>query len=77
MRAVQVMFDEDFLAQLDEDSEVQRQGRSAILRQAAVEYLEHRRREAIREQYRQAYAGSSGLGEEFEGWENEGVWPPE
>ena len=32
-----------------------------------------RRREAIADQYRQAYGDGQGLGEEFEGWEEEGL----
>ena len=77
MKAVQVMFDEELLARLDADREVQRMGRSAILRRAVAEFLERRRREAIADQYRRAYGDGQGLGEEFEGWEEEGVWPPE
>ncbi len=69
MKAVQVMFDEELLARLDADREVQRVGRSAVLRRAAAAFLENRRRKAIAEQYRRAYAGGEGLGEEFEGWE--------
>ena len=76
MKAVQVMFDEELLARLDADREVQRMGRSAILRRAVTEFLERRRREAIADQYRRAYGDGQGLGEEFEGWEEEGEWPP-
>ena len=76
MKAVQVMLDEELLARLDADREVQRVGRSAVLRRAAAAFLEQRRREAIAEQYRRAYADGDALGEEFEGWEDQGVWPP-
>ena len=71
------MFDEELLHELDEDADVQRLGRSAVLRQAASEYLEAKRRQTIAEQYRKAYQESPGLGEDFEGWEEEGEWPPE
>ena len=77
MKAVQVMFDEKLLAQLDAHAEVRKRGRSAVLRQAAVEFLERQRREAIAEGYRRAYGDGGGLGEEFEGWEHQGEWPPE
>ncbi len=77
MKAVQVMFDEELLERLDADREVQSEGRSAVLRRAAASYLESQRREEIAEQYRRAYAEGEGLGEEFEGWENQGEWPPE
>jgi metal-responsive CopG/Arc/MetJ family transcriptional regulator len=78
MKAIQVMLDEDLLERLDANEEVQRDGRSAVLRRAAAEYLERRRREAITAQYRKAYSGTTGgLGEEFGGWEDQGVWPVE
>ncbi len=77
MKAVQVMLDEELLERLDADREVQSKGRSAVLRRAALAYLEHRRRQEIAEQYQRAYGEGLGLGEEFEGWENQGEWPPE
>jgi metal-responsive CopG/Arc/MetJ family transcriptional regulator len=77
MKAIQVMLDEDLLGRLDASEEVQREGRSAVLRRAAVEYLQRRRREAIAAQYQRAYADGAGLGEEFEGWEDQGAWPDE
>ncbi len=77
MKAVQVMFDEELLKRLDADREVQAEGRSAILRRATAAYLERRRRAEIAEQYRRAYGEGQGLGEEFEGWEDQGEWPPE
>ena len=39
MKAIQVMFDEDLLAQLDADEDVKKKGRSAVLREAATAYL--------------------------------------
>jgi len=77
MKAIQVMLDEDLLGRLDASEEVQRDGRSAVLRRAAVEYLQRRRREAVAAQYRKAYSDGAGLGEEFEGWEDQGAWPDE
>ena len=75
MKAIQVTMDEELIAALDADPEVRRDGRSAVLRRAAADYLRRRRAAAIADQYRQAYAGSPGLGAEFSGWEEEGVWP--
>jgi metal-responsive CopG/Arc/MetJ family transcriptional regulator len=75
MKPIQVMFDESLLARLDSTPEVRREGRSAVLRRATEEYLRDRRRREISDRYRSAYAGGEGLGEEFEGWEDEGVWP--
>ena len=69
--------DENLLAQLDSDEETKRDGRSAVLRRAAEAYLNHRRRQAIASGYRRAYSGKSGLGREFEGWEDEATWPAE
>lgn len=77
MKAIQVTLDEDLLARLDRDDEVRRDGRSAVLRRAADLYLRQRRAGAIASAYRQAYGGSTGLGNEWEGWETEGVWPAE
>jgi metal-responsive CopG/Arc/MetJ family transcriptional regulator len=78
MKAIQIMFDEDLLAELDETSEVREQGRSAVLRQLASDFLRQRREQEIDAQYERAYAGvEDPLGKDFEGWENEGVWPPE
>ena len=77
MRAVQVMFDEELLSRLDADETVRSEGRSAVLRRAAAAYLERRRREEIADQYRRAYGDGPGLDEDFEGWEDQGEWPPE
>jgi metal-responsive CopG/Arc/MetJ family transcriptional regulator len=78
MKAVQVMFDEDLLAELDETAEVRDKGRSAVLRQLTSDFLRDHRKQEIDEQYERAYAGvKDPLGKDFEGWEDEGVWPPE
>ena len=69
--------DEKLLAQLDRDEETQRDGRSAVLRRAAAEYLKRRRHLDIAEKYKRAYGAKTPLGREFEGWENEGTWPSE
>ena len=74
MKAIQVTLDEDLIARLDRDEEVQRDGRSAVLRRAAEAYLRRRRSDAIAQAYAQAYK-QPGLGTEFEGWEKESVWP--
>jgi len=78
MKAVQIMFDEDLLAELDETSEVREKGRSAVLRQLTSDFLRRRREQEIDAQYERAYARvEDPLGKDFEGWKNEGVWPPE
>lgn len=78
MKAVQIMFDEDLLARLDDTADVREKGRSAVLRQLTSDFLLRRREREIDAQYERAYAGvEDPLGKEFEGWEEQGVWPPE
>lgn len=77
MKSIQVTFDQALLDRLDKDEEVRREGRSAVLRKAAAAYLERRRRSEIAEAYVRAYGDSQGLGDEFAGWEEQGVWPEE
>lgn len=77
MKTIQITVDETLLAQLDADQETKRDGRSAVFRRAVSDYLKRRRRAAIAESYRRGYGKNPGLGPEFEGWENEGVWPKE
>lgn len=77
MKAIQVTFDERLLAALDASEEVQREGRSAVLRRAAEEYLARRRSQRISAAYTSAYGEDGGLGCDFLGWDEEGEWPPE
>ena len=75
MKAIQVTLDEELLAKLDADDEVRRDGRSAVLRRAAEEYLRRRRKRAVADQYANAYGAKPSLGTEFDGWQEEGSWP--
>jgi metal-responsive CopG/Arc/MetJ family transcriptional regulator len=77
MKPVQVMLDERLLEELDSTEEVAREGRSAVLRRALAEYLRRRRLLTIRERYERAYGAEPGLGEDFDGWVEEGTWPEE
>jgi metal-responsive CopG/Arc/MetJ family transcriptional regulator len=77
MRPVQVMFDERLLAKLDADEDVRKVGRSAVLRRIVTDYLRRKGESAIDARYREGYAGGTGLGPDFDGWEKEGVWPTE
>jgi predicted transcriptional regulator len=77
MKSIQVLFDERLLKRLDRDKEVLRDGRSAVLRRAALEYLRRKWRAGVKEAYRKAYEGGGGLGVEFGGWEAQGEWPAE
>jgi metal-responsive CopG/Arc/MetJ family transcriptional regulator len=75
MKAVQVLFDEALLARLDADDEVRTDGRSAVLRRAAAEYLRRRRARKTAEAYRRAYGKRDRLDDELQGWPAEGAWP--
>ena len=77
MKAIQVMLNERLLEKLDATEEVQKEGRSAVLRRAVEAYLRQRQRSSIESQYRRAYRGEMGLGKEFAEWEEQGVWPDE
>ncbi len=75
MKAIQVTLDDALLARLDADEEVRRDGRSAVLRRAAEEYLRRRRKCTIAADYAKAYGTDHGLAEELNDWSAEGVWP--
>ena len=75
MKAIQVSFDEELLERLDSTKEAKRDGRSAVLRRATAEYLKRHAREEVAARYRRAYGEREGLGDEFEGWEDQGRWP--
>ena len=75
MKAIQISFDEELLERLDSTEEARRDGRSAVLRRATAEYLKRRAREEVAARYRRAYGEGDGLGDEFEGWEDQGRWP--
>lgn len=72
MKAIQITVDDRLLAELDADAEVKRDGRSAVLRRAAVAYLRRKRRAAIAEEYRRGYGRGT---RELDGWADEGSWP--
>ncbi len=72
------MFDEELLAEFDETADVREKGRSAVLRKLTSDFLRQQREQEIDAQYERAYKGvKDPLGKDFEGWEEEGVWPPE
>ncbi len=79
MKAIQITVDDELLDRLDATEEVKREGRSAVIRRAANEYLKRRTARLIRERYREAYGSGGGeaLGDELEGWQEQGTWPEE
>jgi metal-responsive CopG/Arc/MetJ family transcriptional regulator len=74
MKPIQVVLDEKLLRELDATEEVQREGRSAVLRRVLADYLRRGRQARIQAAYERAYADSGDLGVEFEGWEEQGTW---
>lgn len=75
MKPIQLLIDEPLLRRLDADAEVKAVGRSEVLRRAAAAYLRRSRARRIAEAYAKAYGEGGGLGDEWAGWEDEGVWP--
>ena len=75
MKAIQITIDDRLLARLDADPEVKRLGRSAVFRRAVEAYLSRTRRRTIADAYRRAYGTPPASDDEFDGWEDEGVWP--
>ena len=73
MKAIRLTLDDALLARVDADEEVRRDGRSAVLRRAADQYLRNRRKRAVAEQYAKTYGAGAGLGQEFSGWDDEGA----
>ena len=71
MKTIRVTFDEALIERLDRHPAVRERGRSAVLREAAEEYLELRDAEEIARRYRAGYRDTSTLDDEFEGWAGE------
>jgi metal-responsive CopG/Arc/MetJ family transcriptional regulator len=76
MKAIQITVDERLLAKLDGDSEVKREGRSAVIRRALTEYLSKKQRSEIATAYQRGYKKYPATAD-FAGWTDEGVWPDE
>lgn len=81
MKPVQVTFDDALLDRLDRHPTVRARGRSAVLREAAAEYLRKKDAEEIDRRYRAGYRGGgavpdpAGIDDELDGWAAEGAWP--
>ena len=58
-KPVQISLDQDLLVLIDSDAETREEGRSAFIRAAVRHYLDEKRRRAIDEQIRAAYAGKA------------------
>src|SRR5262249_32795253 len=68
-----------FRENLDEAAEVRKKGRSKVLRPITSDVLRQRPEQEIDAEYVRAFTGveEDPLGRDFEGGEEEGVWPPE
>ena len=77
MKAIQITIDETLLDKLDRHPSVKRVGRSAVLRQAAAEFLARAEADEIARRYSAGYVGGGGLAKETGGWVDEGIWPAE
>lgn len=75
MKAIQISIDEDLLRRLDADPDVQRVGRSAVMRRAITAYLHQRRAREIADAYRAGYGQDHGIDAEFSGWGELGQGP--
>jgi len=75
MKSVNVLFDEDLLAELDADDRVKALGRSRFLRELAASYLRQRRDAALDAHYVAGYSGKSTWGPELQDWVKAGAWP--
>ena len=74
--------DEALLQSLDADPAVKQGGRSAAIREAVGWWLRRRAEARIEAAYRRGYGAAAapdavadGLGPDWDGWENQGVWP--
>ena len=75
MKAVQVTFGEALLERLDNHPSVKRRGRSAVLRDAVIDYLRRQERAEIDRSYAGGYGDAGSVASEFRGWDRESVWP--
>ena len=75
MKHVQILINEELLAELDSDEEVRTNGRSKVLRRLVAAYLETRREARLDAEYRLGYGNRGGVCEELEEWAEEASWP--
>ncbi len=76
MKAIHITFDEQLLETLDRDEEVERDGRSAVIRRAVADYLRKKRRDSIAEAYQRGY-GEHPADSDLGNWADRGTWPDE
>ena len=75
MKSIHIRIDEALLERLDRHPTVRERGRSAILREAVVDYLERWNAEDVTRRYRAGYQDAAACGRDLRGWSDEGTWP--
>lgn len=75
MKVIRVTFDESLLERLDSHPAVKQRGRSAILREAAIEYLRRQERAETDRLYGEGYGEKNSVESELLGWDEEGILP--
>lgn len=75
MKAVQFTIDDELLRRIDDHPATKERGRSAFLREAAIEFLGRQRSRDIREAYRAGYGTLPPSDEEFFVAPGAQAWP--
>lgn len=75
VKPIQVTFDDALLDRLDRHPAVRERGRSAVLREAAADFLARKDAEEIDRRYVAGYGGAAPIDDELDGWSAEGAWP--
>ena len=75
MKSVRVRIHEALLERLDQHPTVREHGRSAILREAVVDYLERWDAKDMARRYSTGYQDAAAWDRDFRGWTDEGAWP--
>ncbi len=78
MKPIQVTFDDALLERLDRHPTVRELGRSAVLREAAADYLARKDAEEVDRRYQAGYRdtpAAPAIEDDLDGWSAEGVWP--
>ena len=75
IETIQVTLDETLLERLDRLPAVRQRGRSAVLREAATEYLLRRENDEVDRRYATGYGNSDSIQSELQEWVEQGIWP--
>ena len=75
MKTIQVTFDETLLERLDRLPAVRQRGCSAVLREAATEYLQRLENDEVDRRFAMGYGNSDSIQSELQEWDKQGIWP--